>query len=236
VAQRQIPGGVLVDETSLLQRQIPGSGFVNEALSASTLTLPASKGAFAFSFPEISFDFSPVADDVLDADSLSLTTSGSAANLRHGYHISVDAGTFTLSVAPSLSDVEVTSAVGSFALTGNAAVLTLQRKLLTSSTGTFTITANDAVLEPSGTGSSTFQAETGAFSLTGPDITLSRGATTMIAESGTFTLTGYEIIAQAIFPVDTGSFTVTGSDASFSLNLITEWTRRGRPSTTWTRV
>jgi hypothetical protein len=49
-------------------------------------------------------------------------------------------------------------------------------------------------------------------------------------------LTGGSMVAASSFVVEKGSFTLTGNAATFSLNEITEWTRRTNPSTTWTRV
>ena len=45
-AERQIPGGVFVNETTQYQEQIPGAQFINEGVSVSGLTPPATSRFF----------------------------------------------------------------------------------------------------------------------------------------------------------------------------------------------
>jgi hypothetical protein len=236
VAQRQIPGGPLVDEVGSQQFQIPGGSFINETLSASTLTFAANTGAFDLDAPEISFDLFELTN-ILPAERLSITVSGNA-NLAHGYQITAERGTFTLSVAPSLSDVQVTAATTSYALTGFDATLTNSLRIVTAAVGTFQFLGNEVVMlaPPATPQVFPMSAETGSFAFSGKDATLIRISQTLTAETGSFELTGYTMVAASSFVVETGSFTLTGNAATFPLNEVTEWTRRSTPTTTWTRV
>lgn len=123
--------------------------------------------------------------------------------------------------------------VGAFTLTGNAATLTVQRRLA-AAVGAFTLTGIDAGLTYSG-GGYTLTAEPGAFTLTGVatglraarvltgglgaftltglDATLTKaGAYTLTADAGTFTLTGVAATLRAtrVLSAAVGTFTLTG--------------------------
>jgi hypothetical protein len=234
VAQRQIPGSVLVDEVGSRQYQIPGGSFINETLNASTLSIPANSGSFTFTGRDVTFDFAEN-NNILTAERLTIIVSGQAVILSN-LRIAANTWAFTLSVAPSLSDVQVTSARGQFALAGIAASLT-QQSLMSAAKGTFTFLGNEAVLiAPTTPNAIPMSAETGSFTFTGKDATLIRISQTLTAETGSFELTGYTMVGSSSFTVETGSFVLTGNAATFPVNEITEWTRRTNPSTTWTRV
>jgi hypothetical protein len=235
VAQRQIPGGRLVDEVGSQQFQIPGGSFINETLSASTLTFAANTGAFVLDAPETSFDLFEL-NNILTAETLTIIVSGNAAILS-GLRIAANTGSFTLSVAPSLSDVQVTAAAASFTLTGFDATLTNSYRVVTAAVGTFQFLGNEVVmLAPTTPNVFPMSAETGSFAFSGKDATLIRISQTLTAETGSFTLTGYTMVGSSSFTVETGSFVLTGNAATFPVNEITEWTRRSNPTTTWTRV
>jgi hypothetical protein len=235
VAQRQIPGGKLVDEVGSQQFQIPGGSFINETLSASTLSIPANSGAFALSGKDVTFDFFEDLN-ILNAETLTIIVSGNAAILS-GLRLAAATGSFALSVAPSLSDVQITAATTSFALTGFDATLTNSYRVVTAAVGTFTFLGNEVVMEaPTTPNAFPMSAETGSFAFTGVDATLIRISQTLTAETGSFELTGYTMVGASSFTVETGSFVLTGNAATFPVNEITEWTRRSSPTTTWTRV
>jgi hypothetical protein len=235
VAQRQIPGSRLVDEAGSQQFQIPGGSFINETLSASTLTFAANTGAFVLSAPDISFSVFELTN-ILTAERATFLVAGNAATLG-GFQITAATGTFTLSVAPSLSDVQVTAAAASFTLTGFDATLTNSYRVVTAAVGTFTFLGNEAVLTETATPTNpVIPAETGSFAFSGKDATLIRISQTLTAATGSFELTGYTMVGASSFTVETGSFVLSGKAATFALNEVTEWTRRSSPTTTWTRV
>lgn len=235
MAQRQIPGSALVDEIGSQQFQIPGGPLINETLDSTTLTLSANSGSFTLTAPEISFQVFEI-NNILTAESASFIFIGNAT-IASGLRLTADGGTFSLSVAPSLSDVQITASAASFTLTGFDAALSNSLRRLTAAVGTFTFLGNEVVLTETATPTNpVIPAETGSFTLTGRDATLIRISQTLTAASGSFVLTGGSMVAASSFAVETGTFTMTGKDATFALNAITEWTRRGRPSTTWTRI
>ncbi len=107
--------------------------------------------------------------------------------------------------------VSLTTASGSFALTGNAAS-TLWAHQLAAASGSFALTGADAGLARG----FVLAATAGSFTLTGSDATLTEGGAsgeTLTAESGSFALTGSaaSLLRGLRLPADSGAFAVTGN-------------------------
>jgi hypothetical protein len=232
MSQRQIPGGVLLNESGTQQSQVPGGSFVNGSTGA--FSMPAAVGSFALT--GIDFTGIPDAAQSLDADTaLPFVLTGFAVGLSRGYIITAAQGSFALEVAPSLSDFQVTSEYGNFSLTGNDVVFA-HGYLLTAESGPFVLTGNEVTFDAPEHTNPPLQAETGSFSLAGQDATLIRLTNSMEAESGTFTLDGYPIVGATVFSVDAGEFVLTGGAATFTIGGGNPgWARRAEVSTTWTR-
>lgn len=114
----------------------------------------------------------------------------------------------------SSANYTLTAAQGSFALTGNAATLTAQRRL-TAAQASFMLTGNAANL----TAQRLLTAAHGSFTLTGQDATLTpSGANTLTAATGSFALTGNaaNLMAQRLLTAEQASFTLTGQAANLN--------------------
>jgi hypothetical protein len=233
--QFQIPGGMYLNHTGEIQFQLPGGSFVNSPTVIPETDFVAEKGTFSLTGNAASLTYSGV--KTLTAERGPFILTGNAASLISGPFLSAGVGSFALEVAPSNSDHEHDEVTGSFALTGQAAVLRHGHRL-TAASNAFVLTGNEVTFAVSSEPTAPLQAETGTFTLSGKDATLSRVSTTMEAESGTFTLTGGVIPGSLYFSVDSGAFVLTGNDSELTFAGKTVWTRRGGPSTasTWTRV
>ena len=114
------------------------------------------------------------------------------------YTITCTSGTFVWDGEPAFSDFEVTAESGSFAMTGNDAILLATRTAFLSA-GTFVMTGNDANLRYFT--ERTLTATSGVFVMTGSDATFSRPRG-MEAESGQFVMVGSD--ATLVYTNDTG--------------------------------
>jgi hypothetical protein len=232
--QWQIPGGPYINETNVRQWQIPMGPFVNETFVAGATTMTAAVGTFTLTGRDASFSESS-GSQVLTAQTATpyVVSGGNLTILRRGKAVISAVGAFTLSVAPSLSDVELDAEKGTFTLTGITTGLAHGHKL-TAARGTFTFTGNEVVLTPSST-PVVLGAETGIFTLTGNNATLSRESVILTAATGSFTLTGFDILGAAVFSVEAGEFVLDGQTATLTIGGPTRWTRRTRPVTGWQR-
>lgn len=146
--------------------------------------------------------------------------------------MSVNSGTFTLSMHGAAKLITDIYPSGTFALSGQPLLNPVSLNIGADS-GTFTYTfqtvvpsiGKGIVLTPIGTFASTGHAVTmqkhlspdaavGVFTVTGHDIDVEI-ALTFIVNSGTFTLSGQDasVTAQRPFPVTTGTFALTGQSA-----------------------
>jgi hypothetical protein len=230
----QIPGGPYINEATVRQWQIPGGPYLNDTFVSGATTMPAAVGTFNLTGQDASFAYSGD-NPILDADTSTpfVVSGGNFTALRRGKTVTAVTGTFTLSVAPSYSDVEQDAAVTAFTLTGNAAGLAKGYKFA-AAVGTFTLIGSEAVLIPS-TSQETLGAETGVFTLTGIAATLARESVTLSAGAGEFELTGIDIVGGYVFSVETGEFVIDDKTADFTLGGRTRWTRRATPVTGWQR-
>jgi hypothetical protein len=198
--------------------------------------MPAAVGTFNLS-GQTSDEFRYSGDNpVLTAQTATpfVVSGGNFTILRRGKTVTAVTGTITLSVAPSLSDVELDAAVGTFAPSVSATAGLAHGYKISAARGTFTFTGNEVILTPSST-PDVLGAETGIFTLIGNDATLSRESVILVAGTGEFELTGGDIISAIVFSVETGEFLVDDKTASFTLGGPTRWTRRTTPVTGWQR-
>jgi hypothetical protein len=232
--QSQIPGGPFLNEDTTRQSQIPGWSFVNETFVTGATTMPAAVGTFTLTGIDASFSES-AGSQVLTAQTATpyVVSGGNLTILRRGKTVISAVGAFTLSVAPSLSDVELDAEKGTFTLTGITTGLAHGYKI-TAAVGTFTLIGSEAVLIPS-TSQETLGAETGVFTLTGIAATLARESVTLSAGAGEFELTGIDIVGGYVFSVETGEFLIDDKTAAFTIGGPTRWTRRTTPVTGWQR-
>lgn len=139
-----------------------------------------------------------------------------------GATLTADVGTFALTGHAAALTVQrrLTAAVGTFALTGHAAGLAAARRL-TAAVGTFALTGHDAALRAA----RRLVAAEGTFALTGHDALFTRG-TALTADAGAFTLTGHDAALRAARQLlaETGAFTLTGhaADLRIGLSLVAE--------------
>lgn len=105
----------------------------------------------------------------------------------------------------------ISAAQGSFTLTGQAAALTVQRKIVAAQ-GSFTLTGQTVALKFG----HVLAAAQGSFSLTGQSVTLS-AQRKITAAQGSFALTGQAVALQysRIMAAAQGSFTLTGQAVAF---------------------
>jgi hypothetical protein len=198
--------------------------------------MPAAVGTFNLS-GQTSDEFRYSGDNpVLTAQTATpfVVSGGNFTILRRGKTVTAVTGTITLSVAPSLSDVELDAAVGTFAPSVSATAGLAHGYKISAARGTFTFTGNEVVLTPSST-PVVLGAETGIFTLTGNNATLSRESVILTAATGSFTLTGFDILGAAVFSVEAGEFVLDGQTATLTIGGPTRWTRRTRPVTGWQR-
>lgn len=145
-----------------------------------------------------------------------------AASGGGAFTLTADVGSFALTGHAAALTVQrrLTAAVGTFALTGHAAGLTAQRRLV-AAPGTFTLTGHAAALAAQ----RRLAAAVGTFTLTGHDADLRVGLS-LVAEAGVFTLTGHAaaLIAARRLTAETGVFTLTGhaADLRVGLTLVAE--------------
>ncbi len=114
-------------------------------------------------------------------------------------------------------DLVLVGAVGSFSLTGNAAGLSVTRKL-TADVGSFSLVGNDATLtKGGGLNNYNLPASTGSFSLTGVAATPKVGRK-LVASLGTYSLVGVAATPKVGRRItgDTGTFSFVGNNATIS--------------------
>jgi len=123
---------------------------------------------------------------------IAATTLGQSST-NANYALSVNSGTFTLSMQGAAKLITDIYPTGTFAYSGHAATLTAQRP------------ANF---------------ETGVFTLTGQNITFDYGFG-IIANNGSFTLAGQNVIFEKGFGIgaNSGSFSVTGQSIDFKKDM-----------------
>lgn len=159
-------------------------------------------------------------------DSIERYTTASTPTLAARANISsFGSDGFTLAITPDATTsfdvaylalatpaVSLTGSPGSFALTGQAATLTAQRKI-TGSPGSFTLTGQTASL----IAARKLTAEAGSLAITGQDATFSTYAN-LVVTPGSFALTGQSstLAAQRVLTGQAGSFTLTGLNAGLA--------------------
>jgi hypothetical protein len=128
--------------------------------------------------------------------------------------IAVTTGTFALTgnTAGTTAQRKLTADAGTFALTGNTAGTTSQRRL-TADAGTFALTGNTAGLAQG----RTLTADAGTFALTGNTAGLATGKSTTAA-TGSFALSGQSagLTATRALTADAGTFALTGNTAGLA--------------------
>jgi hypothetical protein len=112
----------------------------------------------------------------------------------------------------------LTSAQGSFILTGKAATLTGPQRVLSTAQGNFTLTGKDATLRATGA-PLTLTAAQASYTLTGESVGF---ITNVLANVGAYTLTGFASLSLKHVTVTTsnGTFTLTGFSASRQLGAL----------------
>lgn len=137
----------------------------------------------------------------------------------NAYTLTADTGSFALTgQAAGLTVARtIAPAVGAFTLTGQSASL-LATRTISVSAGAFTLTGQDAGL----LAARLMAPAVGAFALTGPDVAFvyaPAGTYVIIADAGSFTLDGQAAILKTsrVLSAQMGEFTLTGSDADIAI-------------------
>lgn len=144
-----------------------------------------------------------------------LPSLGLVLTYQAGRSLSADAGTYTLEVAPALSDYGVSAEAAAYVLSGQDAIVNQSRPALAGEAGAFAWTGLPASL--TGPNQFALDAEPGVFVLTGVDIP-SGVARTLVCDPIAFDLVGQAAVSlygRAVLG-SVGAFSAAGQPATLA--------------------